>query len=106
MDLPTYTNVWRIEKRLYKLYDLRLPMPLPLVTIGVYAGAFLPWIVLLQFLGVPFATPWHVLYLVPPGPRLAGDPSCHRRQAAHRTPPIPRPLRHRAAHLVPPHPDP
>jgi len=67
MDLPTYTNVWRIEKRLYKLYDLRLPMPLPLVTIGVYAGAFLPWIVLLQFLGVPFATPWHVLYLVPPG---------------------------------------
>ncbi|WP_425548882.1 hypothetical protein, partial [Actinomadura meridiana] len=31
MDLPTYTNIWRIEKRLYKLYDLRLPMPLPLV---------------------------------------------------------------------------
>ncbi|WP_344449885.1 conjugal transfer protein, partial [Actinocorallia aurantiaca] len=67
MDLPTYTNVWRIEKRLYKLYDLRLPMPLPLVTIGVYAGSFLPWIALLQFLGVPFGAPWHVLYLVPPG---------------------------------------
>ena len=29
MDLPTYTNIWRIEKRLYKLYDFRLPMPLP-----------------------------------------------------------------------------
>lgn len=67
MDLPTYTNIWRIEKRLYKLYDLRLPMPLPLVQIGVFAGVFLPWILLLRFVGIPFHTPWHVLYLVPPG---------------------------------------
>ena len=37
VDLPTYTNIWRIEKRLYKLYDLRLPMPLPIVWIGVNA---------------------------------------------------------------------
>ena len=29
MDLPTYTSIWRIEKRLYKLYDFRLPMPVP-----------------------------------------------------------------------------
>ena len=29
MELPTYTNIWKIEKRLYKLYDFRLPMPLP-----------------------------------------------------------------------------
>jgi len=28
VDLPTYTNIWRIEKRLYKLYDFRLPAPL------------------------------------------------------------------------------
>ncbi|MBX6766621.1 MAG: conjugal transfer protein, partial [Actinomadura rubrobrunea] len=67
MDLPTYTNIWRIEKRLYKLYDLRLPMPLPLVQVGVFAGVFVPWIVLLRFIGVPFESPWHVLYIVPPG---------------------------------------
>ncbi|MEV0399853.1 TcpE family conjugal transfer membrane protein [Actinoallomurus sp. NPDC050550] len=67
MDLPTYTNIWRIEKRLYKLYDLRLPMPLPLVQIGVFVGVFLPWIVLLQVAGLPFHAPWHVVYLVPPG---------------------------------------
>ncbi|RAY14397.1 hypothetical protein DPM19_15675 [Actinomadura craniellae] len=67
MDLPTYTNIWRIEKRLYKLYDLRLPMPLPLVQIGVFVGIFVPWILMLQLVGVPFRTPWHVLYLVPPG---------------------------------------
>ncbi|MFD0905485.1 TcpE family conjugal transfer membrane protein [Actinomadura sediminis] len=67
MDLPTYTNIWRIEKRLYKLYDLRLPMPLPLVQIGVFLGVFVPWIVMLRLVGVPFESPWHVLYIVPPG---------------------------------------
>lgn len=67
MDLPTYTNIWRIEKRLYKLYDLRLPMPLPLVQIGVFLGVFVPWILLLRLVGVPFESPWHVLYIVPPG---------------------------------------
>ncbi|WP_157995765.1 conjugal transfer protein [Thermomonospora amylolytica] len=67
MDLPTYTNIWRIEKRLYKLYDLRLPMPLPLVQIGVFVGVFVPWVLLLMLVGAPFEPPWHVLYLVPPG---------------------------------------
>ncbi|TDB70875.1 conjugal transfer protein, partial [Actinomadura sp. KC216] len=67
MDLPTYTNIWRIEKRLYKLYDLRLPMPLPLVQIGVFLGVFVPWILMLRFAGIPFESPWHVLYIVPPG---------------------------------------
>ncbi|HEU5157948.1 MAG TPA: TcpE family conjugal transfer membrane protein [Streptosporangiaceae bacterium] len=67
MDLPTYTNIWRIEKRLYKLYDLRLPMPLPLVQIGVFLGVFVPWIVLLRLLGIPFGGGWILpLYLVPP----------------------------------------
>ncbi|MET8157364.1 TcpE family conjugal transfer membrane protein [Sphaerisporangium sp. NPDC005289] len=67
MDLPTYTNIWRIEKRLYKLYDLRLPMPLPIVWIGVFLGVLVPWSVLLRLLQVPMEMPWHVLYLVPPG---------------------------------------
>ncbi|MGW5262383.1 TcpE family conjugal transfer membrane protein [Microbispora sp. NPDC004025] len=67
MDLPTYTNIWRIEKRLYKLYDLRLPMPLPVVWIGVFVGVSVPWWVFLYLIGLPFAAPWHVIYLVPPG---------------------------------------
>ena len=47
MDLPTYTNIWRIEKRLYKLYDFRLPAPLPITWIAVFAGITIPYIVLL-----------------------------------------------------------
>ncbi|GAA0407252.1 hypothetical protein Acor_50810 [Acrocarpospora corrugata] len=67
MDLPTYTNIWRIEKRLYKLYDLRLPTPLPIVWIGVFIGVSAPWWVFLRLVGLPFEAPWHVVYLVPPG---------------------------------------
>ncbi|WP_053107253.1 TcpE family conjugal transfer membrane protein [Nocardiopsis sp. SBT366] len=70
MDLPTYTNIWRIEKRLYKLYDFRLPMPLPVGTFGVALGVFALWVVLLSILNAPFdfGNGWHlVLWVVPPG---------------------------------------
>ncbi|MFF4773966.1 TcpE family conjugal transfer membrane protein [Microtetraspora fusca] len=67
MDLPTYTNIWRIEKRLYKLYDLKLPTPLPIVWIGVFVGVLVPWWTFLLLVGLPFDAPWHVVYLVPPG---------------------------------------
>ncbi|MBO2529624.1 MAG: chromosome partitioning protein [Thermobifida sp.] len=67
MDLPTYTRIWRIEKRLYKLYDFRLPVPVSLVTIGVFVGTSVVWCLLMGLLGVPFHTPWHVVWLVPPG---------------------------------------
>ncbi|KAA9374972.1 hypothetical protein F5972_28815 [Microbispora cellulosiformans] len=67
MDLPTYTNIWRIEKRLYKLYDLRLPMPLPVVWIGVFVGVSVPWWLFLLLVRLPLEAPWHVVYLVPPG---------------------------------------
>ncbi|MFC3997127.1 TcpE family conjugal transfer membrane protein, partial [Nocardiopsis sediminis] len=58
MDLPTYTNIWRIEKRLYKLYDFRLPQPLPVVTLGVFLGVCAVWVALMSLIGVPFVTPW------------------------------------------------
>ncbi|MFL1379897.1 TcpE family conjugal transfer membrane protein [Nocardiopsis protaetiae] len=70
MDLPTYTNIWRIEKRLYKLYDFRLPMPLPVGTFGVAVGVFLVWVILLGIFNAPFVfgNGWHlVLWVVPPG---------------------------------------
>ncbi|GAA2011413.1 hypothetical protein GCM10009799_44570 [Nocardiopsis rhodophaea] len=68
MDLPTYTNIWRIEKRLYKLYDFRLPQPVSVVFLGVLLGTYAVWFALLAVIGVPFTTdpPWHVLWLVPP----------------------------------------
>lgn len=67
MDLPTYTNIWRIEKRLYKLYDLRLPMPLPLGQIAAFVGITVPYVLLLALIGVPFTHTLFWLYVLPPG---------------------------------------
>ena len=67
MDLPTYTNIWRIEKRLYKLYDVRLPMPLPINWIAVFAGITIPYILLLIAIGLPFNHNLVWLYVLPPG---------------------------------------
>ena len=53
MDLPTYTSIWRIEKRLYKLYDFRLPMPVPVGQMAVFAAITVPYVVLLTLLGWP-----------------------------------------------------
>jgi hypothetical protein len=67
VDLPTYTNIWRIEKRLYKLYDVRLPMPLPINWIVVFAGITIPYIILLIAIGLPFNHSLVWLYVLPPG---------------------------------------
>ena len=67
MDLPTYTSIWRIEKRLYKLYDFRLPMPLPIGQVTVFVAIAVPYVVLLQVLGLPFNHTLIWVYLLPPG---------------------------------------
>ena len=67
MDLPTYTNIWRIEKKLYKLYDFRLPAPLPITWIAVFAGITVPYIFFLVVIGLPFNHNLVWLYVLPPG---------------------------------------
>jgi MinD-like ATPase involved in chromosome partitioning or flagellar assembly len=67
VDLPTYTNIWRIEKRLYKLYDFRLPAPLPISWIAVFAGITAPYVFVLAAIGLPFNHNLVWLYVVPPG---------------------------------------
>lgn len=67
MDLPTYTSIWRIEKRLYKLYDFRLPMPLPIGQVTVFVAIAVPYVVLLTLVGVPFNHTLIWLYILPPG---------------------------------------
>jgi hypothetical protein len=67
VELPTYTSIWRIEKRLYKLYDFRLPMPLPVGQIAVFPAVTVPCIVLLTLFGVPVNHDLFWLYALPPG---------------------------------------
>jgi MinD-like ATPase involved in chromosome partitioning or flagellar assembly len=67
VELPTYTSIWRIEKRLYKLYDFRLPMPLPVGQIVVFMAITVPYVLLLTLLGLPFSHTFFWLYVLPPG---------------------------------------
>ncbi len=66
MELRTYTGLWKVERRLYKFYDINLPYPVSIRQIGLFIGFTIPWVAILTVLGVPFATPWHVVWLVPP----------------------------------------
>ena len=67
MELPTYTSIWRIEKRLYKLYDFRLPMPLPVGQIAVFTAITVPYVILLTLFGLPFSHTLFWVYVLPPG---------------------------------------
>jgi hypothetical protein len=67
VELPTYTNIWKIEKRLYKLYDFRLPMPLPVGQIVAFLAIAVPYTLVLTMAGMPFSHTWLWLYVLPPG---------------------------------------
>lgn len=67
MELPTYTNIWKIEKRLYKLYDFRLPMPLPVGQLAAFLAIAIPYMLALTLVGMPFSHTWVWLYVLPPG---------------------------------------
>jgi hypothetical protein len=67
VELPTYTNIWKIEKRLYKLYDFRLPMPLPVGQVTVFLAIAVPYMLVLTLVGMPFSHTWVWLYALPPG---------------------------------------
>jgi hypothetical protein len=67
VELPTYTNIWKIEKRLYKLYDFRLPMPLPIGQVATFLAIAVPYMLILTMAGMPFSHTWVWLYVLPPG---------------------------------------
>jgi hypothetical protein len=67
VELPTYTNIWKIEKRLYKLYDFRLPMPLPVGQVAAFLAIAVPYALIITMIGLPFSHTWVWLYVLPPG---------------------------------------
>jgi hypothetical protein len=67
VELPTYTNIWKIEKRLYKLYDFRLPMPVPVGQVTAFLAIAIPYVLILTAVGMPFSHTWVWLYVLPPG---------------------------------------
>jgi len=67
MELRTYTGLWKVERRLYKFYDINLPYPVSIRQIGLFLGSIVPWMLLMSFLHVPFAPPFgQLIWLFPP----------------------------------------
>lgn len=67
MQLRTHTSLWRVEKRLYKIHDITLPVPVSIRQIGIVLAVGVPWIVVMRLLRVPFAPPFgHLVWIAPP----------------------------------------
>jgi hypothetical protein len=65
--LPTYTSIWRIERRLYKIYDWVLPMPISIPQMAVFFVTLLLWALVLHGFNVSMRPSTGWLYLTPPG---------------------------------------
>jgi hypothetical protein len=66
IETKTYTDFWSMEKKLYSIYDVSLPAPVSIRTVGIFLGIGVPWAFLLNLLGLPFDPPWFLIYLIPP----------------------------------------
>lgn len=66
LRLPTYTSIWQVERRLYKIEDWALPAPVSLLQAGTFAAVGVCWWGLLSTLGVGFGAETGWAYLVPP----------------------------------------
>lgn len=54
-----------MEKKLYAIYDVSLPMPISLKVAGAFLITGIPWWGLMALLHIPFGTFW-ILWIFPP----------------------------------------
>ena len=65
MEIRTFTNFWNMEKKLYAIYDLSLPVPISLRVVGAFLLTGLPWWGLMALLHIPFGS-FIVFWVLPP----------------------------------------
>lgn len=67
MEVRTFTNFWNMEKKIYSIYDVSLPVPISLKVAGAFLLAGIPWWILLAILHVPIlVSPLYLLWILPP----------------------------------------
>jgi hypothetical protein len=66
-QLPTYTSVFRLQRRLYAVYDWELPVPVGLLETAVFLGGVAVFAGLGRLLGIPFTAGTAWFFVVPPG---------------------------------------
>lgn len=82
IELPTYTSLFRLRRRLYAIYDWELPVPIGLFEAGVFIAVALLFVLLGQVLGIRLTAGSAWFYLVPPGfaAHLARKPVADRKE--------------------------
>jgi hypothetical protein len=66
VELRTYTSLWTVEKRLYKINDFTLPVPVGVRQLGAFMGSSAVWWTFLHLVGFPLHAPWHIVWAVVP----------------------------------------
>jgi hypothetical protein len=66
VPMATYTSVWKIERKLYKIHDVDLPRPVAISEAAAYVGFALVSFAVLSWVGVAFDQYTGWLFIVPP----------------------------------------
>ena len=66
VPMATYTAVWKIERKLYKIHDVDLPRPVAISEAAAYIGFALVSFAAWSAVGVAFNQYTGWLYIVPP----------------------------------------
>jgi TcpE family len=67
LDLPTYTKLFEVERKLYKIFDLELPRPVGLLETLAFILTLILIVLVMSLLGIGIGPNNAFLYVVPPG---------------------------------------
>lgn len=66
MELRTYTTLWKLERKLYRINDLALPVAISYKQLGILAAFAVPWSGIILLLHLPLPGSWtFALWLMP-----------------------------------------
>lgn len=66
MEIRTFTSFWNVEKKIYSIYDLQLPVAISIRSVGVFVAVAVPYWVILAIFGVPFNLSLIIVWLALP----------------------------------------
>jgi hypothetical protein len=66
IELPVYTSIFRLQRRLYRVYDVELPVPITFPQVAAFLLAAFVDVMVLRAIGVELSPGTAWAYLVPP----------------------------------------
>lgn len=66
VELPVYTSIFRLQRRLYRVYDIELPVPISFPQVAAFLLAVFVDVIVLRAIGFELSPGTAWAYLVPP----------------------------------------